>query len=320
MHRRTINKALVLGFAALPRGLRPQQPASPAEDYVVRSDVNMVVVHATVQDNKGGFIRGLTKESFNIEEDGVKQTITVFTSDDVPVAVGIVIDNSGSMMKRHSEVVVGALTFIQGSRPEDEMFVVNFNDTVEMGLPEDRPFSNNVVDLRQALMKGRVGGQTALYDGLARALDHFEKASRMKKVVLLVSDGGDNRSQNRLDDIVQRADRAGVLIYAIGIFDEMSEDKNPGVLRDLAKRTGGLAYLPHDLSLVRGICSQIALDIRNQYTVGYMSSKGDGAYHELKVTAVDSRGRRLRVRSRTGFAAAKAPATGTEPQPRPSQR
>ena len=117
-------------------------------------------------------------------------------------------------------MITGALTFIRESRPEDEMFVVHFSDTARLGLPPDRPFSADIAELRDALMKGVVGGHTALYDGIALALDHFEKASLMKKVLLIVSDGGDNKSRNRLDDVVKRADRAGVLMYTIGLFDE----------------------------------------------------------------------------------------------------
>jgi VWFA-related protein len=280
----------------------PQAPVTP-DDYVLRSDVNMVVIHATVQERGGAFVSGLTKDAFAVEEDGVRQKLTVFSSVDVPVAVGLVIDSSGSMANRRADVITGALFFIRESRPEDEIFVINFNDTAEPGLPPDRPFSSDVNELRAALMKGVVQGHTALYDAVALALDHFEKASRMKKVLLIVSDGGDNRSSNRLEEVVRRADRAGVLMYTVGLFDEHSADKNPGVLRQLARQTGGLAYLPEDSAKVSEICSQIARDIRNQYTLGYVSGKaaGDAAFHGIKVTAVDSRGRKLRVRARTGF-------------------
>jgi VWFA-related protein len=312
---------LILGLAAVMQPAAPQQTASNPENYVVRADVNMIVVHATVQDRQGGFVSGLSKDAFTITEDGVKQQIAVFSSDDVPVAVGLVIDNSGSMGKRWADVITGALTFIRDSKPEDEMFVVHFSDVARLGLPPDRPFSANVSELRTGLMTGSVGGHTALYDGIALALDHFNNASLMKKVLLIVSDGGDNRSRNRLNDVLKRADRAGVLIYTIGLFDENSEDQNPGVLKQLARQTGGLAYLPKDVTRMRDICSQIARDIRNQYTIGYNSAKAsaDSGYHQIKVTAVDVRNRQLRVRSRTGFfGVTSPPTTGTELQPRPS--
>jgi Ca-activated chloride channel homolog len=318
---RNLEIALVLGVTALLQQSFAQQPAPPPETYVVRSDVNMIVVHATVQDRQGGFISGLTKDAFTITEDGVRQQISAFNSNDVPVAVGLVIDNSGSMGRRWADTITGALTFIGDSRPEDEIFVVHFSDDARLGLPPDRPFSSNINDLRTALMSGVVGGHTALYDGIAMALGQFEKASLMKKVLLIVSDGGDNKSRTQLDDIVKRADRAGVLMYTIGLFDEHSADKNPGVLKKLASQTGGLSYMPQDLTRLNSICSQIARDIRNQYTVGYNSSKAsaDSAYHQIKVAAVDSHGRQLRVRARTGFYGVKsATPTETAPQARPS--
>jgi VWFA-related protein len=138
---------------------------------------------------------------------------------------------------------------------------------------------------------------------------------------LIISDGGDNKSRNRLHDIIKRADRAGVLMYTVGLFDEQSEDKNPGVLRKLARQTGGLTYLPRDLARVPDICSQIAHDIRNQYTIAYNSSKAsaDSAYHQIKVSALNTHGRQLRVRSRTGFFGVRSSSTTEkEPQPRPS--
>jgi VWFA-related protein len=320
-HMHNAELKLILSLTAVMQAAQPQQPASSPEGYVIRADVNMIVVHATVQDRRGAFISGLSKDAFTIREDGVKQQIAVFSSDDVPVAVGLIIDNSGSMGRRWSEVITGALTFIRGSKPEDQIFVVHFSDAARLGLPQDRPFSADASELRTALLKGVVGGHTALYDGIALALDQFEKASLMKKVLLIVSDGGDNRSRNRLNDIVKRADRAGVLMYTIGLFDEHSADKNAGVLKQLAGQTGGLAYMPPDVTRVGDICSQIARDIRNQYTIGYNSSKAsaDSGYHQLKVTAVDADNRQLRVRSRTGFYGAMAPSTTEkELQPRPA--
>ena len=141
-------------------------------------------------------------------------------------------------------------------------------------------------------------------------------------MLLIVSDRGDNRSRNRLNDIVVRADRLGVLMYTIGLFDENTEDKNPAVLKQLARQTGGLAYLPENVTRVRDICSQIARDIRSQYTIGYNSAKAsaDSGYHQIKVTAVDAKNRQLRVRSRTGFFGSTTSPTSTETelQPRPS--
>jgi Ca-activated chloride channel homolog len=318
---RNVDIARILTLALWMPSAWPQQPAANPETYVVRSDVNMIIIHATVQDRQGAFVSGLTKEAFTISEDGVRQQIATFNSDDVPVAVGLVIDNSGSMGRRWADVITGALTFIRESRPEDEIFVVHFSDVARLGLPANRPFSSDVGELRTALMGGSVGGHTALYDGIALALEQFEKASKMKKVLLIVSDGGDNKSRARLDEVVKRADRGGVLMYTIGLFDEHSADRNPGVLKQLARQTGGLAYLPQDLTKLTNICSQIAHDIRNQYTIGYSSAKAsaDSTFHQIKLTAVDKSGRQLRVRARTGFYGVKSSSLKeTEPQPLPS--
>ena len=188
-----IKKALILGLFSLSATLA-QEP-NP-ETFVLRSDVNVIVLHATIQDRDGGFVSGLEQSAFKITEDGAPQQITVFSSEDVPVAVGLVIDNSGSMTRRRADVITGALIFIRERKPDDEIFVVNFKDSAELALPPDRPFSTDVVELRTALMKSEVGGQTALYDGIALALNHLDKAKLRKKVLLVVSDGADNRSKS----------------------------------------------------------------------------------------------------------------------------
>jgi Ca-activated chloride channel family protein len=298
---RTAVYASVLAVTAASIAL-PQETQPGGENYVVRSDVNVIVLHATVQDGHGGFVSGLPQNAFKLTEDGAPQTITTFSSADVPVAVGLVIDHSGSMGRRYKDVITGALLFIRDSLKEDQIFVVNFNDQPQLGLPSDRLFSSNIAELRTALLSGTVGGHTALYDAISLALDHLNKANLMKKVLLIISDGADNRSGHTLDEVTKRADRSGVLMYTVGLFDENSQDRNPGVLKQLARQSGGLVYLPESLEKLSDICSQIAKDIRSQYTVGYSSGKASNpGYHQVKLTASDSRNRQLRVRTRTGF-------------------
>lgn len=291
---------LVVTAALIASPQETQQPGG--ENYVVRSDVNMIVLHATVLDSHGGFVSGLPQSAFKLTEDGAPQTISTFSSVDVPVAVGLVIDHSGSMGRRYKDVITGALMFIRDSLKEDQIFVINFNDRPQLGLPADRLFSSNIAELRTALLSGTVGGHTALYDAISLAMDHLDKANLMKKVLLIISDGADNRSSHKLDEVAKRADRSGVMMYTIGLFDENSQDRNPGVLKQLARQSGGLVYLPESLEKLSDICSQIAKDIRNQYTVGYSSRKAsDVGYHQVKLTASDPRNRQLRVRTRTGF-------------------
>jgi VWFA-related protein len=297
--------------------LQAQAPAVP-DDFTIRADVNLIVLHATVQGGRGQFVSGLTREAFRVAEDGVPQEITLFVSNEVPVVAGVVIDQSGSMGRRRPDVIVGALTFVQRSNPADEMFVVNFNNTAQLGLPDEKPFSTDVHELRNAMINGEVGGQTALYDAIALAVNQMQKAKLMKKVLLVISDGGDNRSRHILDNVIKLADRDGVLIYTIGVFDEFSEDRNPGVLRKLARQTGGVSFFPNELSKLKDVWSQIARDVRNQYTIGYSSklAANDAKFHEVKLTAVDERRRSLRVRTRAGYFGAKAHEASTVGGPR----
>jgi VWFA-related protein len=277
------------------------------EEPLIRADVNVVVLHATVKDGRNRFVHGLSRDAFKVTEDGVPQQISFFSSEEVPVAVGLVIDESGSMMRRRPDVITGALSFIAASHPKDEMFVVNFNEAAKTGLPDGRPFSSSAPELRDALMSMEPAGQTALYDGIMLGLRHLDQATLSKKVLLVVSDGADNRSRHTLEDVVKLADRNGVILYTVGLFDQTSDDKNPGVLRRLARQTGGSVYLPDDLSEMKRICAEIAQDVRNQYAVGYASgnAKLDGAYRRVALTAVDDKGKALKVRTRTGYFGAK---------------
>lgn len=299
--------SLILAAATLAGGLHAQDPPKPEQEPTFRSEVNVIVLHATVKDGRNRFVSGLSKEAFKVTEDGSPQPITSFSAEDVPVAAGLVIDHSGSMTGRRPDVYSGAMTFIRASHPEDEMFVVNFNASAKLGLPANQPFSSNPSELRDALLSMQPEGQTALYDGIMLGLRHLEQAKRTKKVLLIVSDGADNRSTHSLEEVVNIADRNGIILYTIGLFDENSDDKNPGVLRRLARQTGGLVYLPPDVSSLTRICGEIAQDVRNQYAVGYTSGKSlDGAYHKVTLTAVDEKGKELRVRTRTGYFGAKA--------------
>jgi VWFA-related protein len=262
-----------------------------------------VVLHATVQNHKGILVSGLGKDNFQVYEDGVLQQIDYFSHEDIPVTVGLVVDNSGSMRSKRSDVIAAALAFARSSNPQDQMFVVNFNEHVSFGLPDNTPFTDQVVQLELALSRIKADGETALYDGVAVALEHLKKGNRDKKVLIVVSDGGDNASKHNLGQVMAMAGQSDAIIYTLGLFDEDDPDKNPGVLKQLAKVTGGEAFLPESLKEVVPICEQIAHDIRNQYTLAYAPAnrKQDGAYRNIAVKAGSPGRGRLFVRTRAGY-------------------
>jgi Ca-activated chloride channel homolog len=262
-----------------------------------------VVLPATAQDRKGTAVSGLGKGDFQVYEDGVLQPIKYFSHDDIPVTVGLVIDNSGSMEPKRADVIAAALAFARSSNPLDQMFVVNFNEKVWFGLPIDTPFTDQLAQLEVALSGIRANGETALYDAVAASLDHLKKGNRDKKVLIVVSDGGDNASKHNLTEIMAKVGRPGVILYTIGIFDQQDEDRNPQVLKQLAQNTGGEAFLPESLQEVTPICERIAHDIRNQYTIAYVPTnrKPDGTYRVIQVKASAPGRGRLSVRTRTGY-------------------
>lgn len=278
---------------------------SEPEEFKIRSDVELVVLDVSVKDAEGGFVSGLRKEDFKVFENKLPQEITAFNAQDVPVTVGLVVDNSGSVRPKKPEIVTAALTFVKESHPQDEVFVVNFNDRVAMGLPAGTDFSDDPNVLRMALLTNPAQGRTALYDGLKMALQHLEQGRLAKKTLVLISDGGDNASDTTRDEIMQMAEQSLATIYTVGIFNPEDKDKNPGFLKNLASLTGGEYYTPENISHLVGICQKIARDIRNRYSMGY-TPKGlahDGKIRKLKVTAVDPNQptRRLRVRTRTHY-------------------
>ena len=299
--------AALLALVAL-SGLAPAQESSqpqnrPDSPYTLRFDVDMVVLRATAQDHKNTLVSGLGKNDFQVYENGVLQPIKHFSHEDIPVTVGLVVDNSGSMKPKRRDVIAAALAFARSSNPQDQMFVVNFNEKVSFGLPDSAPFTDQPAQLEVALSRNVADGETALYDAVAAALEHLKKGNRDKKVLIIISDGGDNASRHKLPDITALLKQRDVIVYAIGIFDQDDEDKNPGVLKRLAKDTGGEAFLPESLQDVAPICERIAHDIRNQYTIAYVPTnrERDGTYREIQVKASAPGHGRLSVRTRTGY-------------------
>jgi VWFA-related protein len=280
----------------------------------------MVVLTATVRNHKGTPVSGLDKNDFQVYEDGVPQQIKYFSHEDIPVTVGLVVDNSGSMRPKRPEVIAAALAFVHSSNPQDQMFVVNFNEHVSFGLPGSTPFTDQAEPLRVALSRINADGQTALYDAVAAALEHLKAGNRDKKVLIVISDGADNVSKHNLAQIMDMAARSDAIIYTVGLFDPDDPDKNPRVLKQLAKATGGEAFLPESLEEVVPICERIAHDIRNQYTIAYVPTNGnqDGTFRAIQMKSEAPGRGRLVVRTRTGYNAplrAQLNATGQSSHP-----
>lgn len=269
----------------------------------IKVNVDLVVLQASVRDREGRAPTDLTAQNFTVFEDGARQSIRVFRHEDAPVTVGLVVDHSGSMRAKLADVVVAARSFVRLSRPDNEIFVVNFNEDVTFGLSAPAKFTSRPEELESAIHRTGAKGQTALYDAIVAALRQLRAGSRDKQALIVISDGGDNASTATLDTVLRLAARSNAAIYTIGIFDERDKDRNPAVLRRLARATGGEAFIPNRLGDLDGICRKIADDIRNQYTIGYVSSnKGaPGTFRKIRVLAQGSGSRKLTVRTRSGY-------------------
>lgn len=285
------------------------QVSEPGE-FQISVDVALVALEATVRDREGHAVPQLKREDFEIFEDGKPQEIRLFRHEDAPVAIGLIVDHSGSMREKLEEVTIGARTFVRSSNSRDQMFVVNFNETVSQGLPIGVRFSDSVEQLGAAVSGHPAIGTTALYDAIVEGLTRLQEVAREKKVLLVISDGADNASKAPLDRVLKMAEQSNAMIYTIGIFDPDDPDTKPAVLRRLAHETGGQAFFPSQVSETVEICERIARDIRDQYTIGYSSSsdKRDGVYHKIRLTAHSKTGGKLAVRTRAGYSAAEAPA------------
>jgi VWFA-related protein len=290
---------------------RPYIDGQALEPYRLSVNVDLVELHATVRDRKGRFVSSLPQQDFAVYEDGVRQNIQLFRHEDIPVTVGLVVDHSGSMRQKLADVVAAARTFVQSSRADDEMFVVNFNEHVTVGLPTAIRFTSGAEELARAILRAPVAGQTALYDALVQANERLQTGSRDKKALIVISDGGDNASSHTLNDVIKIAERSSALVYCIGIFGDEDSDRNPGVLRRLARATGGEAIFPEQLGTVVEACERIASDIRHQYTLGYISGNmaRSGAFRSIRVAARAPGKGRLAVRTRSGYIAAEEPRT-----------
>ena len=291
-----------------------QAPAAGQSSFRIAVDVALVVLPATVTDRQGSLVSDLAEQDFQVYENGVAQHIQLFKNEDIPVAVGLVIDHSTSMSPKIVEVVAAARTFVRSSNREDAIFVVNFNEVASLGLPTSVGFTDDTVALEGAILTKLARGQTALYDAVAMGLDQIQAANRDKRALIVVSDGGDNASRRKLDEVMKLAEQSTAVIYTVGVFDQDDPDQNSGVLKRLARETGGEAFFPGQPGEVSVICERIARDIRHQYTLGYVPSNParDGSYRSIRVLAGNKDRGKLLVRTRTGYRAGAVPLPGEQ--------
>jgi Ca-activated chloride channel homolog len=271
------------------------------EEFTIHSNVDRVLLDVSVKDAKGGFVRGLDRAAFRVIENGKPQEITEFTSGDIPVTVGILLDQSGSMRSKQSEVLTAALSFAKESNPSDEMFVVRFNEKAELALPPDVPFTDSMNTLRTVLLSATPQGRTALYDAVVLGLEHLQLGRQAKKTLVLISDGGDNDSKHRLSEVMRLTEQTSATIYTVGVFDPDDPDSNPGLLRKLAQISGGIAYFPAKLDDVVPVCEGIAKDIRNRYSLAYIPQSGPQGIRHVSVQVHAAGHDRLIARTRTSY-------------------
>ena len=270
-------------------------------EYVIRTTSRLVLLDVSVKDAAGGLVPGLAQQNFDVYEDGKLQKITQFAHSDIPVTVGLVVDASGSMRRKQNEVITAALVFIQASNPKDETFVINFNETVQRGLPEPVLFSDDVTQLRSALWRGVAEGRTALYDAIETALRQLDQGRRDKKTLIVLSDGGDNVSAHRFSEVMHDVLDSVATIFTIGIYEPEDPDRNPGVLKRIATVSGGNAYFPERLEEIVPICRDIARDIRARYTIGYVPTESDKTSERHVKVVARSAGQKLSVTTRTRY-------------------
>lgn len=289
----------------------PNLPAKPGEIqkgengvYTLHENVDEVLLNCTVIDEKGRPVEGLAQGDFRVWEDSAPQRITAFRHQDLPVSMGILIDDSGSMRDKRSEVNRAAMDLLRNSNRQDTAFVVNFSDRAYL----DQGFTTDLVALNRGLSRFDSQGTTALYDAVAASADELAKDGKLQKqVLLIVSDGADNASRLSREQAIRRVQNlGGPVVYSIGLLfdsDPREFERAKDALFNLSEDTGGIAYFPRSLDEVDRIAVQVAADIRNQYTIGYHSSKSAslGGYRVVHVEAYSPKYGKLTVRTRRGY-------------------
>lgn len=299
---RTFLVALVAALMAL----SPRADVHGQDGPTFSASSELVVLHVTVRDKKGAYVGGLEQNAFNVIEDGRAQMVSHFTDADTPATIGLLIDSSGSMYQHRPLTIAGATAFANSSHPQDEIFAIAFNEYITPVLPAVSPFTNDGTILRGALERNvNSRGRTALYDAIAGGVEYLAHGTRERKVLVLLSDGGDNASRTTRDEAVHKAQASNAVIYTIGLIEPDSRDANPELLKELSLASGGESYRPKGSDGIADALAKIGRDIRHTYTIGYTptNTTRDGAFRTVRVVVTAPPGRPLVVRSRTGYRA-----------------
>jgi Ca-activated chloride channel homolog len=300
----------------------PLETAAPKQrnrNLTFGVDVDLVMMYTSVFDKAGHFVGGLKKDSFKIYEDGIEQKIDRFSQEDVPISMGILLDLSGSMRGKIDQVNKAALAFIRASNPQDQVFLIGFNDEVE--LLQD--FTSDIDEITDALDNAVVMGGTALYDALYLGVQKSHTGNRVKKAVVIISDGEDRDSYYKLDELIAKVQELDVQVFCVGFlndvpdkglfarFSKSAPEKAHDALLRISEETGGKAFFPDKLTDVHTIVAEIAGELRNQYSIGYFSSNvaRDGSFRRVKIEILGANASTNHVRSRRGYFAPKAEVT-----------
>jgi Ca-activated chloride channel family protein len=278
----------------------------------IRFDVDLVLATATVSTPDGRLVTGLEKEHFSVTEDKIGQDIVYFSAEDAPLSVGIIFDVSGSMKYKLKTAIEAAITFMKSGSPDDEYFLVPFADKPEVGTE----FTNDVAKIQSRFMFSKAKGRTALYDAVYLGLNMVEEGDNIKKALLLITDGEDNRSRYTFQNVKEFVKEQDVQIYGIGIVDDWNSQLSAGktgraMIEELAEITGGGAYFPDSVYELEDICTKIAVELKNQYVIGYKSTNEtkNGKWRKLRLKVNPPKGiQRLSVRAKQGYYAPTADA------------
>jgi Ca-activated chloride channel homolog len=299
---------VLVSTQVLPQSNKAAKDKPPEQKPITFSvKVGLVVLPVTVLDKSGGFVTGLEQKDFSVYEDGKPQSLELFDSKDIPVALGLIIDNSSSMAPRRAEVVEAGMALAEFSNPQDEFFVIHFYDRINFALRLHQAFARNLNIVREAVASMPGSGKTALYDAVCAGLEHAQQSTLQKKVLVVISDGGDNASKHTLKEASDMATASNSLVYSVGIFDERNKEKRPEILDRLASITGGKTFFPNDSSELPETCKRIAIDIRSQYTLGYIPSNQnpDIRVRKIQVEVHSTKHDKLTVRTRSNYAVTK---------------
>ncbi len=297
----------------------PQETEAAGKDFKIGVSVDLILLYASVFDDAGRFVSGLNKENFKLYEDGVAQEILSFSQDDVPVSMGLLLDLSGSMRGKFDQVTKSARAFIQASNPQDQVFLIGFNDEVD--LLQD--YTSDIDEINDALENASIMGGTALYDAIYLGVQKAHTGIKPKKAVVVITDGDDRDSYYTRDEMISKVRESDVQVFSIGFLDEAREkslfgglkkskpEKAQEGLSHISEETGGKAFFPQKIEELPGIVAEIASELRRQYSVSYLSSNGarDGTYRRIKIELGGKISGNSHIRCRRGYYAPKAEIT-----------